>query len=148
MKPALLLLGLGSLFLAGCVSQVRSGAALVGETGPVDRAHQRAVTASLSAEDRYEYRTPKIGALFNSIPPGADIEWLNDDRVWVTVGTTPSLEIVIEATGKPELFRVSMPGYLPQTRWVAATPGSANVAVNIELQRDLALDRSILSDAR
>jgi hypothetical protein len=130
----------------GCSSPGES--ARVGERGPVDRSHERAVMSSMAAEAWYESRTPKIGALINSSPPGAMVEWLNRDNVWVTVGSTPSLEIVIEATGKPELVRVSMPGYMSQSRWIAGTPGSKAVQVDFQLQRELPTDRRYLRNDR
>ena len=91
---------------------------------------------------------PKTGARFLSNPPGANVEWFNDDGIWVSVGSTPSREVVVEATGKPELFRVSLQGYLPQTRWVAATPSSQGVTVEFALQRELPSDRFVLSESR
>lgn len=142
----LLVVAAFAVLMLGCAAQGRT--AEVGEMGPVDKTQQRAVQAALAAEAWYDSRTPKTGAMINSIPPGAMVEWLNQDREWVTVGTTPSLEIVIEATGKPELVRVSMPGYMAQTRWIAATPGSRAVALDFQLQRELPTDRKILSQAR
>lgn len=135
-----------ALFIAGCASQVRP--AKVGDVGGVDRTQQRAMQAELNARDAYENMTPKTGAIFHSNPPGANVEWYNDEGIWVSVGATPSREVVIEATGKPELFRVSLPGYLPQTRWVAATPSAKGVTIEFALQRELASDRYILSESR
>lgn len=140
-----LLTALAFLF-AGCASQVRP--AKVGDVGGVDRTQQRAMQAELRARDSYENMTPKTGAKFVSNPPGASVEWYNDEGIWVSVGSTPSREVVIEATGKPELFRISLPGYLPQTRWVAATPSSKGVTIEVSLQRELATDRYILSESR
>ncbi|MBX3473226.1 MAG: hypothetical protein KF754_02505 [Planctomycetes bacterium] len=131
---------------AGCASQVRPSK--VGDVGGVDRMQERALQAELRTRDAYEYRTPKTGAKFISNPAGANVEWYNDEGIWVSVGSTPSREVVIEATGKPELFRVSLPGYLPQTRWVAATPSSKGVTIEISLQRELPTDRYILSESR
>jgi hypothetical protein len=139
------LLALVATMALGCSSPGRS--AEVGEVGPVDRSRERAVMSSMAAEAWYDSRTPKTGALINSSPPGALVEWLNRDNVWVTVGSTPSLEIVIEATGKPELVRVSMAGYMSQSRWIAATPGSRAVAIDFQLQRELPTDRQFLRNA-
>ena len=75
--------------------------------------------------------------VIRSEPPGAVVEWMNRDGMWVVVGSTPTKEIVIEATGKPELFRVSREGYLPQTQWVASTGSSRNIDILFELQQDL-----------
>ncbi|MBE7493104.1 MAG: hypothetical protein HS108_15290 [Planctomycetes bacterium] len=131
---------------AGCASQVRP--AKTGDVGGIDRTQQRAMQAELYARDAYENMTPKTVVRFVSNPPGAEVEWYNDDGLWVTVGSTPSREVVIEATGKPELFRISLPGYLPQTRWVAATPSAKGVLVELSLQRELPADRFILSESR
>jgi histidinol-phosphate/aromatic aminotransferase/cobyric acid decarboxylase-like protein len=139
------LLALIATLTFGCASGGES--AQVGERGPVDRSAERAVLSSMAAEAWYDSRTPKTGALINSSPPGALVEWLNRDNIWVTVGSTPSIEIVIEATGKPELVRVSMPGYMSQSRWIAATPGSRAVAIDFQLQRELPTDRRFLRNA-
>lgn len=135
-----------ALFFAGCASQVRP--AKVGDVGGVDRTQERAHQAELRTRDAYENHTPKTNARFISNPAGANVEWYNDDGIWVSVGSTPSREVVIEATGKPELFRISLPGYLPQTRWVAATPSSKGVVIELALQRELPSDRYILSESR
>lgn len=132
--------------LGGCASQVRP--ARVGDVGGVDRTQQRAVQSEMRASDHYDAMIPKTGARFLSNPPGANVEWFNDDGIWVSVGSTPSREVVVEATGKPELFRVSLQGYLPQTRWVAATPSSKGVTVEFALQRELPSDRYVLSESR
>jgi len=135
-----------AVFFAGCASQTRPSK--VGDVGGVDRMQERALQAEMRTRDTYEYMTPKTGAKFLSNPPGASVEWFNDDGIWVHVGSTPSREVVIEATGKPELFRVSLPGYLPQTRWVAATPSAKGVTIEFAMQRELASDRYILSESR
>lgn len=134
------------VLFSGCASQVRTGN--VGQRGPVDETRERTLAAELQVSGFYDSRTPKTGAMFESSPPGAQVEWFDNNGRWITVGTTPSLEIVIEATGKPELFRVSMPGYLSQTRWVAATRGSRAVRVGFAMQRELPYDRFVLSESR
>ena len=70
----------------------------------------------------------------------------SSDGQWVSVGNTPTEEIVIEATGKPELFRVSAPGYLSQIRWVAATPNAEGVTVEFTLDPELPNDRFYVGD--
>jgi len=136
---ALLVLGMFS----GCASQSRP--ARVGEVGGDPRA-QRADLAAERTRDYYAYHTPKVGARIRSNPSGALVEWYNEDGLWVSVGNTPTLGIIIEATGKPELFRVTAPGYLAQTRWVAATPGSEEVVVEFFLDPEIPQDRMVFRD--
>jgi hypothetical protein len=136
-------LSLACILLTGCATQKRPSQ--VGEVGYNPRG-ERALQAEMEAQDYYDYNTPKAGATIRSNPAGALVEWYNPDGIWVSVGTTPTLEIVIEATGKPELFRVSAPGYLPQIRWVATTPNSEGVVVSFELDRELDYDRYYIGD--
>jgi hypothetical protein len=143
MARVLVALSLVCVVLAGCASQTRPSQ--VGEVGLNPR-HERALQAEREAQDYYDYKTPKTGAIIRSNPAGALVEWYNPDGIWVSVGTTPTLEIVIEATGKPELFRVSASGYMPQIRWVASMPNSEGVVVSFELDRDLAYDRYYIGD--
>lgn len=143
MARVLMLLCAAAVLLAGCATQKRP--AQVGEVGYNPR-HERVEAAGQEAKDYYEYMTPKAGAVIRSNPAGALVEWYNSDGIWVSVGTTPTLEIVIEATGKPELFRVSAPGYLPQIRWVATTPNSEGVEVAFELERELPDHRYHIGD--
>src|SRR5687768_17860458 len=131
-------LSLACILLAGCATQKRPSQ--VGEVGYNPRG-ERALQAEMEAQDYYYYKTPKAGASIRGNPAGALVEWYNPDGIWVSVGTSPTLEIVIEATGKPELFRVSAPGYMPQIRWVATTPNSEGVVVSFELDRELDYDR-------
>lgn len=130
------------LLAAGCATQKRE-ATKVGQVG-INTAEERAIVDSLETSKFYEYNTPKTGVVLRSNPPGALVEWLNNDGLWVSVGTTPTLQIAIEATGRPELFRVSMGGYLPEIRWVAATPASQSVTVEFNLERELKQDRFVL----
>lgn len=131
------------LFGAGCASQVRPSN--VGETGFNPKA-ERALLAEREARDYYEYKIPKTVATIRSSPDGALVEWYNSDGQWVSIGNTPTEQIVIEATGKPELFRVSAPGYLPEIRWVAATPNSEGVDVEFQLEPDLPHGRYVLGE--
>jgi hypothetical protein len=143
MARLLVALSLACILLAGCATQKRPSQ--VGEVGYNPR-EERTLQAEQEAQDYYDYKTPKAGATIRSNPAGALVEWYNSDGIWVSVGTTPTLEIVIEATGKPELFRVSAPGYLPQIRWVATTPNSEGVVVSFELDRELDYDRYYIGD--
>jgi hypothetical protein len=132
------------VIVAGCgASQERPSR--VGEVGLSSR-YEAEFAAQRAAENFYEFHAPKTGAVIRSTPPGALVEWYNKEGIWVAVGNTPTREIVIEATGKPELFRVSKGGYLPLTRWVAATPSSEGVEVEFILDRDLPTDRMIFRD--
>jgi len=131
------------VLLAGCASQVRPSK--VGEVGFNPR-QEKALAAEEEASNYYDYKIPKSGAVIRSNPTGAMVEWYNPDGIWVSVGTTPTEEIVIEATGKPELFRVSAAGFLPQVRWVATTPSSEGVVVTFELDRELPYDRYYIGD--
>ena len=128
---------------SGCATQSRSSD--VGDVGFNSR-QERELAAEKSAQNYYRYITPKAGAVIRSNPTGALVEWYNNDGTWVSVGNTPTQDIVIEATGRPELFRVSAPGYLPQIRWVATTPNSEGVTVNFELDPELPSDRYYLND--
>lgn len=128
--PALAVL----LFVSGCAHQSRPNR--VGDTG-YDVRHERSMAAARRARAHYDYVAPKASATIRSNPEGALVEWYNKDGIWVAVGTTPAYEIVIEATGKPELFRVSKDGYLSQTKWVAAVSGTPRVDVEFVLNRDL-----------
>ncbi|MCB9933594.1 MAG: hypothetical protein H6841_09250 [Planctomycetes bacterium] len=129
--------------LAGCASQERGSE--VGEVGFNPR-YERELAAQRAAEHYYDYTAPKAGATIRSNPAGALIEWYNDEGIWVSIGNTPTNDIVIEATGKPELFRVSAPGFLPQIRWVAVTPSSEAAVVDFELEPELPSDRYFLGD--
>lgn len=129
---------LSLLLLAGCASQTRPSE--IGSIG-VNTRYEKELAAELEARNYYDGHTPKIGAYIRSNPPGAVVEWYNDDGIWVHVGNTPTKDIVIEGTGKPELFRVSAPGYLPKIEWVAATRNSSSVEVEFELQPELPTDR-------
>lgn len=120
--------------MASCASQARpDSAGIVGENTTQESVYQ----AEMEARDFYSEYAPKTYAYIRSEPAGALVEWYNSDGLWVTVGTTPSDGIAIEATGKPELFRISAPGYLPMTRWIAATEGSDKVEVSVPLEPDL-----------
>lgn len=128
---------------AGCATQERQGQ--VGEVGYNPR-HEIELHAEMQARHYYDYKTPKAGATIRSNPAGALVEWYNDEGIWVSVGNTPTEEIVVEATGKPELFRVSAPGFMPEIRWIAALPSTEGVIVEVELQRELPHDRFDVSD--
>ncbi|MCC7508958.1 MAG: hypothetical protein IT464_06255 [Planctomycetes bacterium] len=142
-RLCLLMLAGTLLLTAGCATQSRPSR--VGEIG-VNTRYEAELAAEREAREFYEYKAPKTGALIRSNPPGALVEWYNENGVWVALGNTPSREIVIEATGKPELFRVSLNGYLTQIRWVAATPSSEGVTVQFELEPELPSDRFIFRD--
>jgi hypothetical protein len=118
----------------GCASQARPPAA-VGDVD-VDPFTLRSGNAARDVGMHYDQITPKVGASIRSNPSGALIEWYNAEGTWVAIGNTPTREVVIEGTGRPELFRVTAPGYLPQIRWVAATPGARTVEVEFFLEPD------------
>jgi hypothetical protein len=137
----LLMLVCAVMFVAlcgGCATQGRTSQ--VGDIGFNPR-QERELAAKKAAENYYEYDTPKAGAKILSNPAGALVEWYNDDGQWVSVGTTPTEDVVIEATGRPELFRVSAPGYMPAIRWVAVTPSSEGVTVKFDLEPELPADQ-------
>lgn len=126
-----LLACLCALFLAaGCATQSRPSE--VGDVGFNPR-HERHLAAKREAENYYTYNTPKTFTIIRSDPAGALVEWHNPEGRWVAIGNTPTREVVIEATGKPELFRVSAPGFLPKTKWVAAMPDADALEVTFEL---------------
>lgn len=135
--------GIIALVATGCSTQGRS--AEVGEVGFNPR-QERELAAENFAGNYYNYKTPKAGAIIRSNPAGALVEWYNSDGQWVSVGNTPTQEIVIEATGKPELFRVSAPGYMSKIRWVATTPSAEGVTVEFTLDPDLPNDRYYIGD--
>lgn len=118
------------LFVAGCATQSRPSK--VGDTDYDARA-ERHLQAERDVEDHYDQVVPRTSTVIRSNPPGALVEWFNDEGTWVAIGNTPTSEVVIEATGRPELFRVSAPGYLPKTRWVAAMPDGVGEEVSFEL---------------
>ena len=128
---------------AACATQERQGQ--IGEVGYNPR-HEVELHAELQARNYYDYKTPKAGATIRSNPAGALVEWFNDDGIWVSVGNTPTEQVVVEATGKPELFRVSAPGFMPEIRWIAAMPNVEGVEVNVELERELPHDRFDVND--
>ncbi len=134
MRVLWLLLLAGTL-ISGCASS-QARPSRVGEVG-LNSAYERALSEQSNVRHTYEFNAHKTGAIIRSEPPGAVVEWMNKEGMWVVVGSTPTREIVIEATGKPELFRVSREGYLPQTQWVASTGGRQSVDVLFELQPDL-----------
>lgn len=129
------LLALAGALISGCASS-QARPSKVGEIG-LNSAFERALSEQDKVRNTYEYNARKTGAVIRSEPPGALVEWLNGDGIWVVVGSTPTKEIVIEATGKPELFRVSREGFLPQTQWVASKGGGKAMEVNFELHPDL-----------
>ena len=126
-----------------CSSQERRGE--VGEIGFNPRL-ERELQAEKEAAQYYDYNTPKAGAIIRSNPAGALVEWYNADGQWVAVGNTPTEQIVIEATGRPELFRVSAPGFMSQIRWVAATPNSEGVDIEFTLDPELPNERYYIGD--
>lgn len=128
---------------AGCATQERKNE--VGEIGFNPR-HETERHAEMHARNYYDYKTPKAGATIRSNPAGALVEWYNSDGIWVSVGNTPTQQIVVEATGKPELFRVSAPGFMPEIRWISAMPSTDGVVVDIELTRELPHDRFDVND--
>ncbi|MBZ0136598.1 MAG: hypothetical protein K8I27_09520 [Planctomycetes bacterium] len=132
-----------AVMLVGCAAQERQ--AQVGEVGFNPR-HEVELHAEMQARNYYDYKTPKAGAVIRSNPAGALVEWYNDDGIWVAVGNTPTEQVVIEATGKPELFRVSAPGFMPAIRWVSAMPSAEGVEVDFELERELPHDRFDVDD--
>lgn len=134
MRVIWLLLLAGTL-VTGCASS-QARPSRVGEVG-LNSAFERALSEQSNVRNTYEYNARKTGAIIRSEPPGAMVEWMNKDGMWVVVGSTPTREIVIEATGKPELFRVTREGYLPQTQWVASSGGRQSVEVMFEMQPDL-----------
>jgi hypothetical protein len=137
--PALL----AAFVFSSCASQRRP--ARVGEVG-ADPRIERADLAAERARDTYDFRAPKVAARIRSNPSGALVEWQNADGLWVSVGNTPTRGVIIEATGKPELFRVSAPGYLSMTQWVAATRGAEEVEVTFTLEPELPTDRMVFRD--
>ena len=137
----LMLVCVVAMLTAGCASQVRPSQ--VGETGYNPR-NERALAAEDEARNYYDYKTPKAAAVIRSSPAGALVEWYNDDGIWVSVGNTPTAQVVIEATGKPELFRVSSPGYISQIRWIASMPSSEGVTLEVELEPELPFQRRVL----
>lgn len=144
--PMLILVSFMMVMVSGCASS-QARPSQVGEIG-LNSAYERALTAEYNARRNYEFNAPKTGALIRSEPPGALVEWLNGDGIWVTVGSTPTKQIVIEATGKPELFRVTREGYIGQTRWVASTGGRNNIEVMFDLQPDLPVGFGMRDNAR
>jgi hypothetical protein len=146
MRFCWLMLLLCGAVLGGCASS-QARPSRVGEIG-LNSAFERALTAELEAGRKYEFSAPKTGAVIRSEPPGAIVEWLNRDGKWVTVGSTPTKQIVIEATGKPELFRISRDGYISQTHWLASTGGRNNIEVMFELEPDLPMGFGTRDTAR
>ncbi|MHC4839535.1 MAG: hypothetical protein ACYTDT_01055 [Planctomycetota bacterium] len=140
-RITLLLLGVVLTLVCSCASQGR--ASQVGEIG-LNSSYEAARNAELFSQNFYDYKTPKVGVNFESDPEGAMVEWHNDDGMWVTVGSTPTEEVVIEATGKPELFRISQTGYLSQVRWVATLPNVEEVTIKVQLEKDLSPERELL----
>lgn len=134
MRLITVLLATFAVIIAGCSGQQRT--ARVGETGN-NSAREVSDLAVEDARKFYDFNAPKTGLRIRSEPPGALVDWMGPEGRWITVGSTPSDEITIEATGKPELFRVYLRGYLPQTRWVAATTGSEGVSITFQLEREL-----------
>ena len=130
MRSITVLLAVLALLLAGCSTQRRSSR--VGEI-----AREVSHLAVEQARNHYDFHAPKTGLTIYSEPAGAIIEWMGPEGRWLSVGSTPSSEITIEATGKPELFRLMLQGYLPQTRWVAATPSSESVSITFRLEPEL-----------
>lgn len=135
--------GLLIAFSTACATQERPSR--VGDIG-INPAYQRRLSVEREAMNYYDYRTPKTTAVIRSNPAGALVEWYNSDGQWVAIGNTPTRDVVIEATGKPELFRVSAPGYLPEIRWVATTPSSEGVDVQFQLDPDLPYGRYVLGE--
>ena len=134
MRSITVLLAVLALLLAGCSTQRRSSR--VGEIGR-NSAREVSDLAVEQARNHYDFHAPKTGLTIYSEPAGAIIEWMGPEGRWLSVGSTPSSEITIEATGKPELFRLMLQGYLPQTRWVAATPSSESVSITFRLEPEL-----------
>ena len=131
--------------LGGCANQHRPNT--VGSTD-FDKVTDRVGRSTSRAETYYDNRTPKTTARIRSEPAGALVEWQNAEGIWVAIGNTPTREVVIEGTGRPELFRISAPGFMPRTQWVAATGSQDKVDVNIVLDRELPGAYYIRDDGR
>ncbi|MCC6575495.1 MAG: hypothetical protein IT462_17085 [Planctomycetes bacterium] len=132
-------------FASGCASQHRPNT--VGSV-EYDKISERAGRSTRSAEAYYDQRTPKTTARLNSEPPGALVEWQNSQGIWVTIGNTPTREVVIEGTGRPELFRISAPGFMTRTQWIAATGPQDKVEVTVLLDRELPSGYYVRDDGR
>lgn len=136
MKYGLLIaLGFAVAMFCGCASQHR-----VSKVGS-DTESRPSGAARLATRYSYDFQAPSVEVIFKSKPEGALIEWRNDDDNWVALGPTPSEDVLIEATGKPELFRISHSGYMSQSRWVSTIPSAKAVEVHVVLEKDLAPDR-------
>jgi len=131
LRVLVFLIGLAPLIGIGCASQSRP--AKVGEIG-MNSFQEKMVQAEAQAQRHYDFVVPKTTAIIRSQPPGALVEWFNSDGVWVAIANTPTPGMVIESSGKPELIRLTMPGYLPLTRWIAAPPNSRAIEVSFELK--------------
>ena len=92
----------------------------------------------------YSYHSPSVEIVFESQPTGALVEWNDGRGQWMAVGSTPMENIAIEATGKPELFRISQEGYLPQIRWVKTQADVEKVNIEINLVKDITPNREYL----
>src|SRR5690606_11450259 len=129
---------------AGCSSpQVKPNK--VGEVG-FDSRYEAEHSARRAALNYYDTRAAKTSAVIHSTPVGALVEWQNREGIWVAVGNTPTSPIVIEATGRPELFRVSAPGFLPATQRIAAPPSTQGIRVDFTLVPELPLSQRIFTD--
>ena len=134
MRVLWLLLIAGTL-ISGCASS-QARPSRVGEVG-LNSAFERALSEQDKVRHTYEYKAGEEDASLSTLSPNTAAAGGGIVNERYVVGSTPTREIVIEATGKPELFRVSREGYLPQTQWVASTGGSKNIEVLFELHLDL-----------
>ncbi|MEE9312841.1 MAG: hypothetical protein V3V10_10580 [Planctomycetota bacterium] len=124
--------------ICGCASQTKN--TMVGEPEVKFDCNNRMDSKS------YAFHTSRVEVVFASQPTGALVEWNDGRGQWIAVGSTPMENVAIEATGKPELFRISQEGYLPQIRWVKTQANIEKMNIEINLVKDITPNREYLGE--
>ena len=99
------------------------------------------VTAANDADtrfmkDRYDWNVPHGKVFIETSPQGALLEIYQDEE-WMVVGSTPCEKpIMLEATQKPHLIRVTKPGYYPEVHRVVLPGATRDTHINIPLRVD------------
>lgn len=89
--------------------------------------------------DSWDSFAPHAQLELETSPMGATIEILNEENEWTTVGSTPNIRpIVLEATGKTYIFRVSKRGYYDEV--VRVSLNQRNAHITVPLRKDVFVD--------
>ncbi|MCK6439954.1 MAG: PEGA domain-containing protein [Planctomycetes bacterium] len=82
--------------------------------------------------DSWDQYAPQRRLTIESDPEGAMVEIFDENKDWITVGSTPTLKpLLLEATGKVYLIRISKQGYYSEVKRVALQHGDVHMKVSL-----------------